>query len=100
MYLAKSWHLNQSVFNWISILQIKLGQDGIDVLGKAHMHSTLSLRSFPNIAFEMVMIRLNWMENTQDYLDLIQRNFLQVEKNKKMYGIAKYSGLCWPDCRF
>ena len=29
-------------------------QDGIYVIGKAHMRSTLSLRSFPNVSFEMV----------------------------------------------
>ena len=29
-------------------------QDGIYTLRKAHMHSTLSLRSFPDIAFETV----------------------------------------------
>ena len=29
-------------------------QGGICVLGKAHMHSTLSLRSFPNVTFETV----------------------------------------------
>ena len=29
-------------------------QDGIYTLGKAHMRSTPSLRSFPNIAFETV----------------------------------------------
>ena len=28
--------------------------DGIYALGKAHMHSTPSLRSFPNAAFETV----------------------------------------------
>ena len=29
-------------------------QDGIYALGKAHMRSTPSLRSFPNVAFETV----------------------------------------------
>ena len=29
-------------------------QDGMQVLKKAHMHSTPSLRSFPNVAFETV----------------------------------------------
>ena len=31
-------------------------QDGIYKLGKAHMCSTLSLRSFPSVAFEMVPV--------------------------------------------
>ena len=31
-------------------------QDGIYVLGKAHMRSTLSLRSFPSVAFETVPV--------------------------------------------
>ena len=31
-------------------------QDGIYALGKAHMHSTPSLRRFPNVAFETVPV--------------------------------------------
>ena len=31
-------------------------QDGIYALGKAHMRSTPSLRSFPNVAFETVLM--------------------------------------------
>jgi len=35
-------------------------QDGIYALGKAHMRSTPSLRSFPNLAFETVPV-FNWL---------------------------------------
>ena len=33
-------------------------QDGIYVLGKAHICSSLSLRSFPNVAFETSIVHL------------------------------------------
>ena len=36
------------------LVQFSSVQDGIYVLGKARMHSTLSPRSFPNVAFKMV----------------------------------------------
>ena len=35
-------------------IQFSSVQDGIYVLGKVHMHSTLSLKRFPNVAFETV----------------------------------------------
>ena len=35
-------------------VQFSSVQDGIYALGKAHMCSSLSLRSFPNVTFEMV----------------------------------------------
>ena len=37
-----------------SSLQFSSDQDGIYVLGKAHVRSTPSLRSFANVAFETV----------------------------------------------
>ena len=37
------------------VVQFSLVQDGIYELGKAHMRSTPSLRSFPKVAFETVM---------------------------------------------
>ena len=36
--------------------QSKSAQDGIYAGGKAHMDSTPSLRSFPNVAFETVQL--------------------------------------------
>ena len=45
--------LNQRMFT-MNRVQFSSVQDGIYVLGKKHMHSSLSLRSFPNIAFETV----------------------------------------------
>jgi len=39
-------------FNWS--VQFSSVQDGMCALGKAHMRSTRSLRSFPNVAFETV----------------------------------------------
>ena len=43
-----------------STVQLSSVQDGIHALGKAHMSSTPSLRSFPNVAFETgpMMVRL------------------------------------------
>ena len=38
----------------LSSVQLNSVQDGICALGKAHMRSTPSLRSFPGVAFEMV----------------------------------------------
>ena len=37
-------------------VQFNSVQDDIYALGKAHMHSTPSLRSFPNVAFETVLM--------------------------------------------
>ena len=37
-----------------SLVQFSSVQDGIYALGKAHVHSTPSLRSFPNVALETV----------------------------------------------
>ena len=39
---------------WQTLILISSVQNGIYVLGKAHMCSTPSLRSFPNVAFETV----------------------------------------------
>ena len=42
---------------WTNLFQLSLIQDGIYVLGKAHnMHSTSSFISFPNIAFETILL--------------------------------------------
>ena len=35
-------------------------QDGVCMLRKAHMRSTLSLRSFPNVAFETMPVPSDW----------------------------------------
>ena len=43
-----------------SLFQFSSVQDGIYALGKAHMRSTPSLRSFPNVAFETVPVFL-WL---------------------------------------
>ena len=48
--LCPTPHLLQQIL-WLHA-QFSLVQDGICVLGKAHMRSTLSVRSFPSIAFE------------------------------------------------
>ena len=57
--VSQSQALNQ--FEWVHQLvrasnhcQLSSVQDGIHMLRKSHMHSSLSLRSFPNVAFEMV----------------------------------------------
>ena len=51
--LACNWH--PSTFaDYEADAQFSSVQDGIYALGKAHMHSTQSLRSFPNVAFETV----------------------------------------------
>ena len=42
-----------SMLLYISV-QFSSVQDGIYALGKAHIRSTPSLRSFPNVAFEAV----------------------------------------------
>ena len=36
----------------VSLVQFRSVQDGIYAFKKAHMHSTPSVRSFPNVAFE------------------------------------------------
>ena len=54
-----SFCLEQSPFpwaTWSNSVQFSSVQDGISALGKAHMRSTLSLRSFPNVAFKMVSV--------------------------------------------
>jgi len=43
-----------------SSVQLSLVQDGIYALGKAHMRSTPSLRSFSNVAFEMHKVTIDW----------------------------------------
>ena len=40
--------------SWTFPLEFSLVQDGISALRNAHMRSILSLRSFPNVVFEMV----------------------------------------------
>ena len=42
-------------FELLHPVQFSSVQDGIHALGKAHMRSTLSLRSFPNVAFQTVL---------------------------------------------
>ena len=37
-------------------VQFSSVQDGIYALGKAHMHSTPSLKSFPNDVFETILV--------------------------------------------
>ena len=54
-------------------VQFRSVQDGIYVLGKAHMPSTPSVRSFPNVAFEMVP-RFIWL--TMALLFMFQVKFL------------------------
>ena len=47
------WQKNQATYSHLfCALQFSSVQDGIYVLWKAHMRSTPSLRSFPNVAFE------------------------------------------------
>ena len=41
---------------WEWTIQFSLVRGGIYALGKAHMRSTQSLRSFPNVAFKTVPI--------------------------------------------
>ena len=43
-----------------SSAQLSLVQDGIYALGKGHMRSTPSLRSFSNVAFEMHKVTIDW----------------------------------------
>ena len=50
----KQWACNFCTAQFSSV------QDGMFALGKAHMHSTLSLRSFPNVAFDTVPM-LIWL---------------------------------------
>ena len=46
---------------WYIEFDFSLVQDGIYVLRKVHMHSTLSLRSFPSVAIETVPV-LVWVK--------------------------------------
>ena len=61
-----SWDWTSAGWNMVLVwLQFTSVQDGIYVLAKAHMRSTPSVRSFPNIAFEMVSMfvmvsRFHW----------------------------------------
>ena len=44
-----------AAFELLHPVQFSSVQDSIYALGKAHMRSTLSLRSFPNVAFQTVL---------------------------------------------
>ena len=46
---------------------VQLVQDGIYALGKAYMHCTPSLRSFPNVAFETVPM-FAWLTMALEYI--------------------------------
>ena len=45
-----------SIWNYALIVRFSSAQDGIYALGKAHMRSTTSLRNFPDVTFEMVLL--------------------------------------------
>ena len=53
-YLAACTHLSCLSESSCSSVQFSSVQDGTYALGKTHMHSTLSLRSFPNVPIEAV----------------------------------------------
>ena len=48
-----------------SSVQFSSVQDGIYMLGKAHMRSTPSLRSFPSFSFETVLFTTSASNNPQ-----------------------------------
>ena len=65
------------------VVQFSSVQDGIYALGKAHMRSTSSLRSFPNVVFKTVPTFVSWtMTLSRAFKDCLALPLSRLEENQ------------------